>query len=59
MDARFGAKGALKDAFYDLNELRNTLAHQRSLDDAGRRKGEQAVRWFEAALSGGWVMGNG
>ncbi len=50
VEASFGSKSALRDAFSHINELRNPLAHTRSMDDRSRIKGEQAVRWFKQAL---------
>jgi len=49
-ETRFGSKGKLEDNFSRINGLRNPLAHNRSMDEASRSKGEQAVRWFKDAL---------
>jgi hypothetical protein len=50
LEARFGSKSQLRSAFTRINELRNPLAHTRSLDEQTRREGEEAVRWFKERL---------
>lgn len=47
---RFGSKTQLRDAFTDLNQLRNPLSHGRTLAESHRAAGEAAIGWFKDAL---------
>jgi hypothetical protein len=44
------SKKELDRAFYYLSEVRNALAHNRSMPEETRKKGEQVVRWFNQVL---------
>ncbi len=48
--ARFESKSILEHHFTRLNELRNPLAHSRSMPEQTRREGEAAVAWFKQRL---------
>ena len=46
----FGSKGALQSRFSQLQNLRNTLAHNRDLTDVIIKDGEAAILWFSSTL---------
>jgi len=47
----FGTKEALNARFAQLAELRNTLAHTRTMDEVTRKDGEAALLWFKQQLA--------
>lgn len=47
---RFGSKSEFKTHFGRLTTFRNPLAHGRSVDEDVRRKGEEAIAWFQERL---------
>jgi hypothetical protein len=49
-DSRFATKELLAGKFGQLAELRNGLAHNRSVDGVTRKEGEAAILWFEQVL---------
>jgi hypothetical protein len=49
-EAYFGHKGALQSRFSQLQNMRNTLAHNRDLTDIIIKDGEAAILWFSAVL---------
>ncbi|MCY7281915.1 MAG: hypothetical protein LH679_00440, partial [Cyanobacteria bacterium CAN_BIN43] len=46
----FGSKGAVQSRFTQLQNLRNTLAHNRDLTDVIIKDGEAAILWFSSIL---------
>jgi hypothetical protein len=48
---RFSTKELLAGKFSQLAELRNGLAHNRTVDDVTRKEGEAAILWFEQVLA--------
>ncbi len=46
----FGDKHSLEQRFSQLQNLRNTLAHHRELNDVIVKDGEAAILWFSSAL---------
>ncbi|NJL56762.1 hypothetical protein HC928_17630 [bacterium] len=46
----FGSKGSLQSRFSQLQNLRNTLAHNRDLTDVVIKDGEAAILWFSSTL---------
>jgi hypothetical protein len=50
-EPRFGNKESVNNRFAQLAELRNTLAHTRTLDDVTRKDGEAAILWFQQVLA--------
>lgn len=46
----FGNKAALQNRFTQLQNLRNTLAHNRDLTDVIIKDGEAAILWFSSTL---------
>jgi hypothetical protein len=49
-ESTFGDKSALQNRFSQLQNLRNTLAHNRDLTDVVIKDGEAAILWFSSAL---------
>jgi hypothetical protein len=49
-ESYFGSKGALQARFTQLQNLRNTLAHNRDLTDVVIKDGEAAILWFSSTL---------
>ena len=49
-EAYFGSKGTLQTRFSQLQNLRNTLAHNRDLTDVVIKDGEAAILWFSSTL---------
>ncbi len=47
----FGHKGSLQNRFSQLQNLRNTLAHNRDLTDVIIKDGEAAILWFSGVLN--------
>lgn len=46
----FGTKEQLSNRFGQLSELRNSIRHNRSLDDVTKKDGEAAISWFDSQL---------
>lgn len=46
-----GSKRQFRDNVSDLNAFRNPMAHNRSVSEDVRHKGEAAVAWFEGRLN--------
>lgn len=49
-ESTFGDKSALQNRFSQLQNLRNTLVHNRDLTDVVIKDGEAAILWFSSAL---------
>jgi hypothetical protein len=50
-EVTFGTKEILNTRCGQLAELRNTIRHNRPLDDVTRKEGEAAVIWFRQILA--------
>jgi hypothetical protein len=49
-DSRFATRELLAGKFGQLAELRNGLAHNRTVDGVTRKEGEASILWFEKVL---------
>lgn len=52
VEDQFGSKSRFRGYVSDLNDFRNPMAHNRSVSEDVRQKGETAVAWFNQALQG-------
>ena len=49
-ESRFSTRELLAGKFGQLADLRNGLAHNRTVDDVTRKEGEASILWFEKVL---------